>query len=149
MGCINSKKAIAATSPGYVPATDYRSSIAEPPSRGQSGVLVVENKGEAPSEDGSRDGKKMMKKDSSKGTGSFRIALRYVEAEQHAAGWPPWLTSAAGEAIQGWVPLKAEAFEKLDKVGESPPFIRFSNVIKELDISFAQVISNYYKCLNG
>jgi len=39
-----------------------------------------------------------------------------VEAEQNAAGWPPWFTSVAGEAIQGWVPLKADSYERLDKV---------------------------------
>ena len=35
---------------------------------------------------------------------------------QVIAGWPSWLTAVAGEAINGWVPRKAESFEKLDKV---------------------------------
>lgn len=35
---------------------------------------------------------------------------------QIVAGWPSWLTAVAGEAISGWVPRKAESFEKLDKV---------------------------------
>lgn len=39
-----------------------------------------------------------------------------VEAEQVSAGWPRWLTDVAGEAVRGWVPRKAESFEKLDKV---------------------------------
>lgn len=39
-----------------------------------------------------------------------------VEAEQIAAGWPSWLTSVAGEAIQGWLPRSAESYEKLNKV---------------------------------
>jgi cyclin-dependent kinase 12/13 len=39
-----------------------------------------------------------------------------VEAEQVAAGWPSWLASAAGEAIRGWVPRRANTFEKLDRV---------------------------------
>lgn len=40
-----------------------------------------------------------------------------VEAEQvSSAGWPRWLTDVAGEAVRGWVPRKAESFEKLDKV---------------------------------
>lgn len=38
------------------------------------------------------------------------------EAELIAAGWPSWLTSVAGEAIKGWVPRRAESFEKLEKV---------------------------------
>jgi len=39
-----------------------------------------------------------------------------VEAEQVAAGWPSWLSSAAPEAVHGWVPLRAEDFEKREKV---------------------------------
>lgn len=38
------------------------------------------------------------------------------EGEQVAAGWPLWLASVAGEAIKGWIPRRADTFEKLDKV---------------------------------
>lgn len=41
---------------------------------------------------------------------------RAVEGEQVAAGWPPWLVAVAPEAVRGWVPRRAESFEKLDKV---------------------------------
>lgn len=41
---------------------------------------------------------------------------RMTEAELAAAGWPSWLTAVAADAIDGWVPLKAEAYERLDKV---------------------------------
>lgn len=44
---------------------------------------------------------------------------RAVEGEQVAAGWPPWLVSVAAEAVRGWVPRRAESFEKLDKVTHS------------------------------
>ncbi|KAL5997655.1 hypothetical protein ACLOJK_008585 [Asimina triloba] len=37
------------------------------------------------------------------------------EGEQVAAGWPAWLVAVAGEAIRGWVPRRADSFEKLDK----------------------------------
>lgn len=49
---------------------------------------------------------------------SFRLGNlhKYVEGEQVAAGWPAWLSAVAGEAIQGWVPLRSDAFEKLEKV---------------------------------
>lgn len=47
------------------------------------------------------------------GAGSIPKA---TEGEQVAAGWPSWLASAAGEAIKGWLPRKADTFEKLDKV---------------------------------
>lgn len=36
--------------------------------------------------------------------------------EHVAAGWPSWLTSVAGEAVKGWLPRRADAFKKLDKV---------------------------------
>lgn len=39
-----------------------------------------------------------------------------TEGEQVAAGWPSWLAAVAGEAIRGWVPRRADSFEKLDKV---------------------------------
>ena len=55
---------------------------------------------------------------------SFRLGNlhRYVEVEQVAAGWPAWLTAVAGEAIHGWLPLRAESFEKLEKVKDSYHF---------------------------
>lgn len=39
-----------------------------------------------------------------------------TEGELVAAGWPSWLASVAGEAIKGWVPRRADSFEKLNKV---------------------------------
>lgn len=39
-----------------------------------------------------------------------------IEGEQVAAGWPSWLAAVAGEAIKGWLPRRADSFEKLDKV---------------------------------
>lgn len=32
------------------------------------------------------------------------------------AGWPSWLVSVAGEALNGWLPLSADSFEKLEMV---------------------------------
>ncbi|RWW25681.1 hypothetical protein GW17_00009971 [Ensete ventricosum] len=39
-----------------------------------------------------------------------------LSGENVAAGWPPWLIAAAGEALSGWLPRTASSFEKLDKV---------------------------------
>lgn len=44
------------------------------------------------------------------------LSHRNIEAEHAAAGWPSWLCEVASEAVHGWVPLKAEAFQKLEKV---------------------------------
>lgn len=35
---------------------------------------------------------------------------------QVVAGWPSWLASVAGEAINGWIPRKADSFERMEKV---------------------------------
>lgn len=42
---------------------------------------------------------------------------KHLRGEQVAAGWPPWLTAVCGEALNGWIPRKADTFEKIDKVG--------------------------------
>jgi tRNA A-37 threonylcarbamoyl transferase component Bud32 len=36
--------------------------------------------------------------------------------EHVIAGWPSWLTSVAGEVVEGWLPRRADTFERLDKV---------------------------------
>lgn len=43
--------------------------------------------------------------------------------EQVAAGWPPWLSEVCGEALNGWLPRKADSFEKIDKVREKSVFV--------------------------
>lgn len=35
---------------------------------------------------------------------------------QVLVGWPSWLTAVAGEAITGWIPRRADSYEKLEKV---------------------------------
>lgn len=62
---------------------------------------------------------------------SFRMwnMNRQAEAEQIAAGWPAWLSNVAGEAIHGWVPLKADSFQKLEKVISCTSDIQFNCVV--------------------
>ncbi|CAK7322461.1 unnamed protein product [Dovyalis caffra] len=60
-----------------------------------------------------------------------------VEAEQVAAGWPSWLASAAGEAIRGWVPRRANTFEKLDRIGQGT----YSNVYKARDVTSDKIVA--------
>lgn len=62
---------------------------------------------------------------------------RAVEGEQAAAGWPSWLASVAGEAIHGWVPRRAESFEKLDKIGQGT----YSNVYRARDLDNGKIVA--------
>lgn len=60
-----------------------------------------------------------------------------ARGEQAAAGWPSWLTSVAGDAIQGWVPRSAETFEKLDKIGQGT----YSSVYKARDLINNKIVA--------
>ncbi|KAI8534027.1 hypothetical protein RHMOL_Rhmol10G0056400 [Rhododendron molle] len=62
---------------------------------------------------------------------------RYTEAEQIAAGWPPWLTAVAGEAVDGWMPMRADLFEKLDKVGQGT----YSSVYRARDVETGRIVA--------
>ncbi|XP_010478807.1 PREDICTED: probable serine/threonine-protein kinase At1g09600 isoform X2 [Camelina sativa] len=62
---------------------------------------------------------------------------RSAEAELIAAGWPYWLTSVAGEAIKGWVPRRADSFEKLDKIGQGT----YSIVYKARDLETGKIVA--------
>ncbi|KAI4338503.1 hypothetical protein MLD38_023553 [Melastoma candidum] len=62
---------------------------------------------------------------------------RNVHGEQVAAGWPAWLSEVAGEAIRGWIPRRADSFEKLDKIGQGT----YSNVYKARDTLTGQIVA--------
>ncbi|CAL5367745.1 unnamed protein product [Camellia sinensis] len=67
---------------------------------------------------------------------SFRFG-RYTEAEQIAAGWPAWLSAVAGEAIDGWLPLRADSFKKFDKIGQGT----YSSVYRAHDVQTGRVVA--------
>lgn len=62
---------------------------------------------------------------------------KHVEGEQVAAGWPAWLSAVAGESIKGWIPRKADSFEKLDKIGQGT----YSNVYKARDLLSGKIVA--------
>ena len=62
---------------------------------------------------------------------------RCVEGEQAAAGWPSWLSAVAAEAVQGWVPLRAESFEKLEKVGQGT----YSSVFRARELATGRLVA--------
>lgn len=75
------------------------------------------------------------KKGSVNGKSTFSVRfgnLHKVEAEQIIAGWPSWLSAAAGEAIHGWLPLRADSFEKLEKV------------LYHLPLHFCSIFSSFF-----
>ncbi|KAM4114896.1 hypothetical protein ACJW30_04G104900 [Castanea mollissima] len=70
---------------------------------------------------------------------SFRLGNlhKYVEGEHVAAGWPAWLSAVAGEAIHGWVPLRPDAYEKLEKIGQGT----YSSVFRARDLETGRIVA--------
>lgn len=62
---------------------------------------------------------------------------KHLHGEQVAAGWPSWLSAVAGEAINGWVPRRADTFEKIDKIGQGT----YSNVYKAKDSLTGKIVA--------
>ncbi|KAL1538742.1 Cyclin-dependent kinase C-2 C [Salvia divinorum] len=62
---------------------------------------------------------------------------RQSEGDLIAAGWPSWLTAVAAEAIDGWVPLRADAYERLDKIGQGT----YSNVYRARDLKTNKIVA--------
>ncbi|KAJ6996154.1 hypothetical protein NC653_012906 [Populus alba x Populus x berolinensis] len=60
-----------------------------------------------------------------------------TRGEQVAAGWPPWLSAVCGEALNGWIPRRADTFEKIDKIGSGT----YSNVYKARDLLTGKVVA--------
>ena len=52
----------------------------------------------------------------SRGNPRLSSLPKQSRGEQVVVGWPPWLTDACGEALQGLIPRRADTFEKIDKV---------------------------------
>lgn len=62
---------------------------------------------------------------------------KHLRGEQVAAGWPPWLSAVCGEALNGWIPRRADTFEKIDKIGSGT----YSNVYKARDILTGKIVA--------
>nr|VDD41970.1 unnamed protein product [Brassica oleracea] len=56
---------------------------------------------------------------------------------QVVAGWPSWLASVAGEAINGWIPRKADSFERMGKIGQGT----YSSVYKARDLETNKIVA--------
>ncbi|KAJ8768034.1 hypothetical protein K2173_020974 [Erythroxylum novogranatense] len=82
------------------------------------------------------------KKKKSASTISYRMSriasiTNGEKGAQVIAGWPSWLSAVAGEAINGWVPRRADTFEKLEKIGQGT----YSSVYKARDLETNKLVA--------
>ncbi|KAE8664664.1 Cyclin-dependent kinase C-2 [Hibiscus syriacus] len=56
---------------------------------------------------------------------------------QIVSGWPSWLVSIAGEAISGWIPSKADSYERLEKIDQGA----YSSVYKARDVETNRIVA--------
>ncbi|KAL9326387.1 hypothetical protein ACSQ67_007032 [Phaseolus vulgaris] len=122
MGCVVAKQAVSVT-----PAIEHSvESDKNRKNKTESGRSELGESGRASSNGGSE-------------SLSFRLGnlSKYVEGEQAAAGWPAWLSAVASEAIHGWVPLRADAFEKLEKIGQGT----YSSVFRAKEIETGKIVA--------
>ncbi|XP_050223855.1 probable serine/threonine-protein kinase At1g54610 [Mercurialis annua] len=103
-----------------------------------SSVVEIENE-EAQKEDkGEGDSKKPRgERRRSKPNPRLSNPPKHLHGEQVAAGWPPWLSAVCGEALNGWIPRRADTFEKIDKIGSGT----YSNVYKARDSLSGKVVA--------
>ncbi|KHN35096.1 Putative serine/threonine-protein kinase [Glycine soja] len=66
------------------------------------------------------------------------LSVQHFAGEQHVdSGWPLWLSSVAAEAIKGWMPRRADSFEKLDQIGQGA----YSSVHKARDLETGKIVA--------
>ncbi|PWA77104.1 serine/threonine/dual specificity protein kinase, catalytic domain-containing protein [Artemisia annua] len=65
------------------------------------------------------------------------VALKRVRFDNKDAESVSWLVEVAGEAINGWLPRRADTFEKLDKIGQGT----YSNVYKARDLLSNKIVA--------
>ncbi|XP_042444568.1 protein IMPAIRED IN BABA-INDUCED STERILITY 1-like isoform X2 [Zingiber officinale] len=145
MGCAVSKNAVSATpvadSSGIVRSNQKRLGLISAPSGlHRTGEGTKNGHPEREEENGRLEsGGKGKVNDDNTSLQSLRLRNlhKYIEGEQVAAGWPSWLSAVAGEAIQGWVPLKADSFEKLEKIGQGT----YSSVFRARDLDTGKMVA--------
>ncbi|XP_057805124.1 protein IMPAIRED IN BABA-INDUCED STERILITY 1-like isoform X1 [Salvia miltiorrhiza] len=147
MGCVSSKQTVSVTPAAldHSGAFNGRSRVGSIGGGGLAAELdanlkKVKKRGGS-TESGSEVGESGRTSSNECGSGSVSFRLgnlhKFVEGEQVAAGWPAWLSAVAGEAIQGWVPLRADSFEKLEKIGQGT----YSTVFRARDLETGKIVA--------
>ncbi|KAJ1265182.1 hypothetical protein BS78_08G060000 [Paspalum vaginatum] len=63
--------------------------------------------------------------------------LKGLSGEHAVAGWPSWLINVAPKAVEGWLPRRADSFEKLAKIGQGT----YSIVYKARDLESGKIVA--------
>lgn len=117
MGCIISREVASRNSPDSEDKKEKSSECGDDLERKEAGVADAVD---VTQKEGHGHGAQTLTKEQrrkSKPNPGPRNLPKQSQGEQVAAGWPSWLTAVCGEALNGWVPRKADTFEKIDKVG--------------------------------
>ncbi|KAK4490720.1 hypothetical protein RD792_001421, partial [Penstemon davidsonii] len=83
---------------------------------------------------------KALKKGASEKKNVFNFSIKFgrlTESEHVAAGWPAWLSAVAGEAIDGWLPLRSDTYERLEKIGQGT----YSDVYRARDVVTGKMVA--------
>ncbi|KAF7000240.1 hypothetical protein CFC21_016176 [Triticum aestivum] len=142
MGCVASKKAVVSVTPAVDSSGVFRDRAPEPAavsasSLRSSAAAAAAARSVEKKDDEEEPGKAVVAVAAASRSFRLRNLRRSLEGEQVAAGWPSWLSAVAGEAIQGWIPLKADSFEKLEKVGQGT----YSSVFRARDLDTGKIVA--------
>ncbi|KAK2987876.1 hypothetical protein RJ640_025643 [Escallonia rubra] len=147
MGCVSSRQARSSASPVF----DYSATVRDNgsstnsdstlPVKGGFGTLEkIKEEPETEKEEESvhRNPKPPAKKGGSEKKLAFSFKFgRLTDGEHVAAGWPAWLSAVAGEAIEGWLPLRSDTFERLEKIGQGT----YSSVYRARDVETGRMVA--------
>ncbi|KAL9691168.1 hypothetical protein QQ045_011587 [Rhodiola kirilowii] len=78
--------------------------------------------------------KRREKEETVSATGSIPKVLHW---DNDTPRWPSWLLSVASEAVKGWVPRRADTFERIAKIGQGT----YSNVYKARDTINGKIVA--------
>ncbi|CAN6330820.1 unnamed protein product [Urochloa humidicola] len=63
--------------------------------------------------------------------------LKGLSGENVVPGWPAWLINVAPKAVEGWLPRRADSFEKLAKIGQGT----YSIVYKARNLESGKIVA--------